>query len=256
MKLSSKLTARNVGVVLAVLAFCVVVVSAALDVRRTHLARQYAARLRDPDPDVALAALDELRERGWVENGYLRDVSLSDANLPGADLSQANLRGTNFGRANLRGANLTDAQLHGALMGRVNLEGVSTVNDKQLAQPVSLLEATMPDGTRYDGRYRLPLDLDLAPREARKANDAERMAAFYGVSVEEYLEGQAWADDRLNRAYFSGDLEKEDRLHDAVEPGAVAVLASSVLSAVASALLLTGLPDEPPNTSRAESLVE
>jgi predicted DCC family thiol-disulfide oxidoreductase YuxK len=55
----------------------------------------------------------------------------------------------------------------------------------------------MPDGKRYDGRYRLPGDLDWARENGVDIDDPEAMAKWYSVSLEEYLEGQEWADENF-----------------------------------------------------------
>ena len=74
--------------------------------------------------EIALAAVDKLRERGWLTDGSLRGAelegaNLSGANLDGSDLQGADLRqswvgGTSFIRAKLTGAILADAIMFGA----------------------------------------------------------------------------------------------------------------------------------------------
>lgn len=77
----------------------------------------------------------------------LRSAHLNDANLQGADLSGANLSLADLSDANLFRADLSNANLRGA-----------QVTDEQLAQAKSLKGATMPDGSKYDGRFNLPGD--------------------------------------------------------------------------------------------------
>jgi uncharacterized protein YjbI with pentapeptide repeats len=58
-------------------------------------------------------------------------------------LTHANLRWADLRHANLRGANLNNANLDGA-----DLSGVKGWTNEQLAQAESLVNATMPDGTK------------------------------------------------------------------------------------------------------------
>lgn len=55
----------------------------------------------------------------------------------------------------------------------------------------------MPDGTRYDGRYRLAGDLEVAKVDKHDIDDPAAMAQFYKVSLEDYLQGQKWAEENL-----------------------------------------------------------
>ena len=73
--------------------------------------------------DVAIAAAEELRRRGWLRDGSLTGATLARANLQGANLGGANLQGTNLSGANLQGAFLVGASLQGATLARANLQG-------------------------------------------------------------------------------------------------------------------------------------
>jgi hypothetical protein len=64
--------------------------------------------------DVAIAAAEELRRRGWLFDGSLQRANLFRANLPGADLIGADLFGAKLIAANLSGAKLIAANLAGA----------------------------------------------------------------------------------------------------------------------------------------------
>jgi uncharacterized protein YjbI with pentapeptide repeats len=82
----------------------------------------------------------------------LYGANLSGANLYGANLIQADLSDADLSDAFLRFANLSDADLRGAnLRGayliQANLSGARGWTNKQLAQALSLLGATLPDGT-------------------------------------------------------------------------------------------------------------
>ena len=81
-----------------------------------------------------------------LERAYLERARLSGASLRGTNLKEANLRG-----ANLRGARLSQTNLIGADLENTNLEGAIRLTQEQLDACISLLNATMPDGTKYQG---------------------------------------------------------------------------------------------------------
>lgn len=70
------------------------------------------------------------------------------------------------------------------------LTGFRVVNYDQLMVTHSMRGAIMPDSTRYNGRFNLRGDLEVAKRQGVNVYDEEEMAKFYGVTVEEYLSGQ------------------------------------------------------------------
>jgi hypothetical protein len=57
----------------------------------------------------------------------------------------------------------------------------------------------MPDGKLYNGKYNLPHDFEVAARKNYNPNDPASMAEYYGVSVEDYLEGQEWAQQNADK---------------------------------------------------------
>ncbi|MDF1500117.1 MAG: pentapeptide repeat-containing protein [Anaerolineales bacterium] len=174
---------------------------------------QTIRKLRSPDGREAVKAVEELRARGWLEDGSLDGVRLCHVHLDGADLfkavlrkidfhqahfadadlSGADLSGTEFARADMRGVNFSGANLEGTDFLKANLSGAINLIEEQLSQAKRLTHATMPDGKPYDGRYRLPADLELAKWGKVDTEDDEAMAYFLGVSVETYQEGQKLA---------------------------------------------------------------
>lgn len=186
---------------------------------RERLIRQ----LSSLDEHIAVEGLERLRAHGWLEDGVLAGVSLQGANLQAANLQEAyleaahlqnadlrradllgaRLRGVHLQEADLRDANLHLADLTGAILEEATLVGASLdgakgLHDGQLAEAAALLDATMPDGTRYDGRYRLPGDLLRARQAGYHVDDPTAMARFYVVPVDVYLQGQKWADRYLS----------------------------------------------------------
>lgn len=66
--------------------------------------------------DVAVAAAEELRRSGWLQDGSLKGASLVYANLEGANLAGANLQETKLAGANLEGANLREAHMEKSIL--------------------------------------------------------------------------------------------------------------------------------------------
>lgn len=167
-------------------------------------------KLRSPDNKRVLEAIEELRVRGWLEDGSLENhrlcqvhmqsadlfgaelsrVDLHQANLEWADLSQANLTGARLTRANLRSANFSQTNLTGAHLLKANLGGARNLTDEQLSKVKCLCFAIVPNGATYDGRYKLEGDLELARWQKVDVDDPEAMAYFFGVPFEVYLRGQ------------------------------------------------------------------
>lgn len=189
---------------------------------KARLIRQMSSR----ENSLSLLAAQELRAHGWLTNGslagaYLRWANLScgKGELVGADLSGTILEQVNFTstflrdaklqRADLKGANLKDARLvntrlqdadlRGAILARTffmeaDLTG-AYIYWSSLKSAYMLCGSTMPDGSRYDGRLNLAGDYEQAGISAELVHLApEIMAKFYGVSLEEYLAGQEWAE--------------------------------------------------------------
>jgi uncharacterized protein YjbI with pentapeptide repeats len=73
--------------------------------------------------EVAIAAAEELRQRGWLYDGTLGEAYLAGANLREADLAKAVLQGADLHRADLAGACLSMASLREADLSFAKLEG-------------------------------------------------------------------------------------------------------------------------------------
>lgn len=173
-------------------------------------------KLRSRDNRRALEAVEELRVRGWLCDGSLRQIALCQAELQGADLmsadlahadfhqahleyadlSMADLRGAKLTRTSLHGANLSQAQLTGADLYKANLRDAGNLSHSQLSKTKRLWGATMQDGNPYDGRYNLSGDLAFAIWAKVDVDDPEAMADFYGVPLEDYLRGQEQAKEQ------------------------------------------------------------
>jgi len=178
---------------------------------------QLIRKLRNSNHSVVQCAVEELRRRGHLEDGSLRWVYLRYVNLQGLDLSGANLQNTDLNmaklqgvdlsganleetrlnKANLRCALLSKANLKGAFLNQANLQGILDLTEEQLAKAYKLRGSTMSDGSRYDGRFNLDGDLADARFLHIDTNDPIAMAEFYGISVDEFKNGQTWVKVHL-----------------------------------------------------------
>lgn len=161
------------------------------------------SRLRSPNNRVVLQAIEKLSTGGWLYDGTLKRVNLTHAHLQNADLQEAdleksklnmadlrwadlrnaNLKGACLAKANLYRANLDGANLQNAVMIGTNLQGAYNLVVAQLNQVRCLQNATMPDGSHYDGRFSLPGDLQNAKGRRIDINDSAAMEKFYGAIV-------------------------------------------------------------------------
>lgn len=172
--------------------------------------------LRNADLEGASLQLANLQDAD-LTNCNLAGANLSDATLTGADLERAVLAGANLSnamltraslqRADLQGADLTNANLFQAKLQSANLQSAIGLKTLQLVSTSTLRGALLPDGERYDGRYRLEGDLDDAHREGLDIYDDRVMSEFYGVTVENYRQGQAWRASHLEE--LNAFLQKE-----------------------------------------------
>ncbi len=167
-------------------------------------------KLRSQDNKTSLMAIEEMRVRGWLSDGTLRGIALCKAQFQGADFMDADLCGVDFHQArldwsdlsltnlvsvkmvrtNLTGANFSQADIFNADLYKANLHGARNVSEEQLATAARLAGAIMPDGRRYNGRFNLDTDLSLAKWNNVDTTNPVEMAKFYGVSDQDYMEGQ------------------------------------------------------------------
>lgn len=108
--------------------------------------------------DVAVAATEKLRQRGWLTDGSLQGANLWAAKLAGANLYCARLQEANLAGANMKGANLHTAKLQEAFLNSTDLQGASLWNanfqgaylgNAQLENARLDGTTTLPDGTKW-----------------------------------------------------------------------------------------------------------
>ena len=174
-------------------------------------------KLRSPDNKRVLEAVEGLQVQGWLEDGSLCKIPLCHVHFEGADLFKAKLMGVDFhqahmarsnlsmadlsgaklSRADLQGADFSEANLENADLFKTNLQGARNLTDEQLLKVKRLWGATMPDGSPYNGRFKLQGDLEFAQWGKVDIYDPEAMAYFLGVSLETYMLGQEQREQAL-----------------------------------------------------------
>lgn len=169
------------------LAFTVLIIDALDRNRENRLIKEQLLRqLHSYYNPVALQSIEELRILGYLADGTCHDL----------DLRGADWRGGNLYQADLHNCDLRNAKLHQVDFVLANLTNVN-VSDEQLVTVMALSKCTMPDGTLYNGRFKLPHDFDVARRKGFHPNQPESIAEYYGVPLDDYLAGQEWARENL-----------------------------------------------------------
>lgn len=119
------------------------------------------SQLGSSNNDIALTAGEDLLGRGWLRDGTLQDISLIGANLQGGFFKQANLQGAYLNWANLRGAHLMYANLERANLFSADFCGAllayTNFHDADLTNAI-LRDATL-DYTDFRGANLYQADL-------------------------------------------------------------------------------------------------
>jgi hypothetical protein len=140
--------------------------------------------------DMCKANLQDVELQGCILNGtLLKETMLANAKLDGAsmissDLEKANLKEASLVNANLRSAKFYNTDLSGASLSWADLTGAEFLTEQQLKQCGMLWGATMPDGTKYDGRFDLKGDIEEAFLWNVNYNDPEERKNFYCLAEE------------------------------------------------------------------------
>lgn len=136
---------------------------------------------------------DAVIQNSTLENTTFRNADMNGADLSNSDLTRTNFEGARLHHCNFRDACLRDANLQETHLNGVNFDGadlsgtnlykVVYVNPSRLGRASKLRGATMPDGTRYDGRFSLAGDIRDAQAEGINIENPTTMARFYGVAA-------------------------------------------------------------------------
>jgi len=131
-----------------------------LESRKAELIAQMGSKVWD----VAIPATEELRRRGWLQDGTLKGAKLVFANLQGASLGDANLQGVYLIAANLEGAVLCDANLEEAYVTFADLKGADLRRTN--------LQGAYLSGAKLQGADLWHSNLQGATLEGAKLQDA------------------------------------------------------------------------------------
>jgi hypothetical protein len=161
---------------------------------KAQLVREMGSSIRD----MAIPALEELRENGWLADEFLTGKNFDGANLMDADFTNAILSNDSFVHANLAGANFNGAKLDGARLISANMKNAKTefavirgadlrgallegssFTDEQLQGVTYLHGAIMPNGKRYDGSLNLSGDLEFAASTGIDISNENELTEFY-----------------------------------------------------------------------------
>lgn len=171
------------------------------NLRDTNL---HNANLQDADLDLADLTGADLRyadlQRAWMMGTDFANTALDFADMRDTELfGPVNFSGANMVGINLQGAQMSEVVLIMARLSEANLYEVKFLSQVELMQADSMHLATLPNGSRYDGRYRLTGDIEQAASLDLDLSDHGNMASYYGVEIETYLNGQQWADNNLGK---------------------------------------------------------
>lgn len=154
--------------------------AASPDLRNSQLGLLDLSGLNLSRANLAMADLSESRLTG-VD---LQEADLWKAKLVSADLSCSVLENTN-----LSGCTLTRSVLVGASLKKANLSSAvlfeCAVTDDQLSQTSTLFGTIMPDGSFYDGRFRLELDTLWAENCGVDIDDPKQLCEWHRLSRRE-----------------------------------------------------------------------
>ena len=174
------------------------------NLKGTVLHATYQGGANFKDAHLQKADLSDMRlyevnlEQADLQRTKLSRAQLVNANLKGANLDYANLEGAYLFLTDLEGAHLYHTNLKDAKLWNANLLGAKNLTDLQLASASRLRDATMQNGRRYDGRFNLAGDIQDAEDDGIDVNEEKSMAAWYGIALADYFQGQEWAKKHLS----------------------------------------------------------
>ena len=170
------------------------------------------------DNATALAAVEELRERGWLTDGTLHGADLSYANLHKVNLNGASLVGVNLGgaflmEADLIGTDLRFANLQGSFSIRTYFLGANLqdaiLRDSKLNYAI-FISAVMDDtdvvGATFDNTILFDVDLskvkglESVVHEGPSSISVDTLSLSQGPIPETFLRGCGLAESAFSFA--------------------------------------------------------
>jgi uncharacterized protein YjbI with pentapeptide repeats len=163
--------------------------------------------IRSQDKNAATTAIEQMRGKGWLQDGSLSGVSLFEAQwqktrLQGANLAGASLWRANLHQADLQGATLRDAFLHYADLSQANLSDVD-LSGAQLDY-ANLLAATL-ERTQFSETTTLPDGTPWTPTsDLARFTDRNHPQFWFGYNLTgQDVSGGNFADANLAGADLS-----------------------------------------------------
>ena len=188
-------------------------------VERLNLKRRLVREAGSHANDIAISAIDQLREEGWLtgDNGLLKGVDLSGANLENADLRGANLGWTNLKDADLRSAKLIGTDLRDTDLRFADLESANLSHAK--LNSAKLFGANLQKTKLYGADFMLAdlrnADLRWAEISMTKLGEKQQGGAdvFKDIPPPAKLRHV-----ELQGAYLEGAILPSQRYQDAIPP--------------------------------------
>jgi uncharacterized protein YjbI with pentapeptide repeats len=172
---------------------------------KADLVAQFGSSVRN----IAIAASEELRRRGWLYDGLLQGEYLLEADLAGSVLSKADLRRANLGDANLQNAELVLANLQSARLDGSNLQRANLLAAN--LQRASLVSAKLREANLQEANLQ---EAELIAAELQNAR-------LKGANLQKaYLNGANLEGAELRGANLHGAYLRSTNLHGADLHGA------------------------------------
>lgn len=129
---------------------------------------QTVRQMRSRSNALALEAVEQAQQKGWLTSGDLEGATLRLANLHGANLQGAHLAGANLSYANLTNVQLADAKLVGADLTYANLQqaNLDRADLRRASLPGVDLDGASLVGTLYSNDTVWPKGFDITTTEA------------------------------------------------------------------------------------------
>lgn len=140
----------------------------------------------------------------WLYNINFESADLRWANIENANIFKTNFNGTDFYHTNFNYTNFYKTDLRNTFLKKSTFKMANILESNladakiemhQLAKANRLRGSIMPNSARYNGCLNLIGDIEDAKEKGINVNISQNMANWYVVSIEEYEDGQKWANE-------------------------------------------------------------
>jgi uncharacterized protein YjbI with pentapeptide repeats len=123
----------------------------------------------------AVEAARLISAEGWLYDGSMQGINLSESNLRSADLERADLHNVDFTSANLQSANLShvnlqDTRLVNAILKEANLNDADLQNSRLFQANLEAANLSQADLSVADLSFAILLNIDLRRAQLQDAN--------------------------------------------------------------------------------------